>query len=131
MFIDQLYKKLTLLFFSSKFKVLIKYDYKVCISGSNYLMQCYSPHKHFETVCPPLIATLFCPYKNPECVTDKWCNILTRLHVKSVYILTVWRDSFFGTTMCLEFLFSCQYTHSVTWRVLGLHDTLPCVLMPV
>ena len=31
-FINQLYKKLTL---SSKFRVLIKYDYKVCISGSD------------------------------------------------------------------------------------------------
>jgi len=43
-FINQLYKKkLVPLFFSSKFRVLIKYDYEVCISGSDYLMQCYSP----------------------------------------------------------------------------------------
>ena len=29
----------------------------------------------------------------------------------------------------LRFLSSCQYTHGVARRLLGPHDTLPCVLM--
>ena len=29
----------------------------------------------------------------------------------------------------LRFLFSCQYTTGVTRRLLGPHDTLPCVLI--
>ena len=29
----------------------------------------------------------------------------------------------------LRFLSSCQYTHGVARRLLGLHDTLPCVLI--
>ena len=31
----------------------------------------------------------------------------------------------------LRFLSSCQYTHGVARRLLGLHDTLPCVLIQV
>ena len=30
----------------------------------------------------------------------------------------------------LRFLSSCQYTHGVARRLLGPHDTLPCVLIP-
>ena len=36
---NQLYRKLTPLFFSREYEVLLKYDNNVSISGSDYLMQ--------------------------------------------------------------------------------------------
>ena len=41
----------------------MKYDYKVCISGSDYLMQWYSPQKHRNHL-PYIDFYTFIPYKN-------------------------------------------------------------------
>ena len=40
LFIHQLYRKIIPLFIFSRSQILLKYDFKVCISDSDYLMQC-------------------------------------------------------------------------------------------
>ena len=68
----------------------------------------------------------------PEAISLKFGMWSTEVggNVHSKFCLVSSRQHRATEVRKLRFLSSCQYTHGVARRLLGPHDTLPCVLIP-